>query len=124
MKSAFRPLRTGLLITLICCLVAELRVHVASAENPSSAPCALATYHQFDFWIGDWEVFDAGSPNKVAQARIDSILDGCVLHEDYRGLDGHEGQSFTIYDNSRGVWHQTWMTNGGALLQIEGKLEN
>jgi hypothetical protein len=33
----------------------------------------------------------------------------------------HKGQSFTIYDVARDVWHQTWVTNRGELLEIEGK---
>jgi hypothetical protein len=46
------------------------------------------------------------------------------LREDYQGTDGHKGQSFTIYDATRNIWHQTWVTNRGELLQIEGKVEN
>ena len=56
--------------------------------------------------------------------RVESILDGCVLRETYDGANGAKGQSFTIYDDSRGVWHQTWVTNRGRLLTIEGKLED
>jgi ketosteroid isomerase-like protein len=96
---------------------------VAAAESPKSASCAAPAYRQFDFWAGDWDVFDVGSPIKVAHARIDLILDGCVLREDYQGADGHKGQSFTIYDAARNVWHQSWVTNRGQLLEIEGKIE-
>ena len=96
---------------------------VSSAESPAPAACATAAYRQFDFWAGDWDVFDIGSPAKVAHARVDLILDGCVLHENYEGADGHKGQSFTIYDAARKVWHQSWVTNRGQLLIIEGKIE-
>ena len=96
---------------------------IASAEGSKSGSCAAPTYRQFDFWAGDWDVFDFGSPIKVAHARVDLILDGCVLREDYQGSDGHKGQSFTIYDATRKVWHQSWVTNRGELLAIEGKIE-
>jgi hypothetical protein len=96
---------------------------VSSAEPPATVSCATSAYRQFDFWVGDWDVFDVGSPIKVARARVDLILDGCVLREDYQGSDGHKGQSFTIYDVSRKVWHQSWVTNRGQLLVIEGKIE-
>jgi hypothetical protein len=96
---------------------------VSSAEPIRSASCAAPEYRQFDFWAGDWDVSDVGSPIKVARARVDLILDGCVLREDYQGTDGHKGQSFTIYDAARGVWHQSWVTNRGQLLVIEGKSE-
>jgi ketosteroid isomerase-like protein len=95
-----------------------------SAAEPTPPPhCSVPSYRQFDFWAGDWEVFDVGSPIQVANAKVDLILDGCVLREDYQGADGHKGQSFTVYDVARDVWHQTWVTNRGELLQIEGKLD-
>jgi ketosteroid isomerase-like protein len=45
------------------------------------------------------------------------------LREDYQSTDGHKGQSFTIYDAARNVWHQSWVTNRGQLLELEGKIE-
>jgi hypothetical protein len=113
------------IISLVFVLVTgELAVpRGASAESPMSTSCAAPTYRQFDFWVGDWDAFDVGNPIKVAHARVDRILDGCVLREDYRGVDGHKGQSFTIYDAARKVWHQSWVTNRGELLVIEGKSE-
>jgi hypothetical protein len=107
-------------------LAAEILIVILSlgAQSPTSGPCTASEYREFDFWVGDWNVFDIGNPRKVADAQVEAILDGCVLREDYRGADGHKGQSFTIYDAARKVWHQTWVTNRGELLQIEGKVEN
>jgi len=65
-------------------------------------------------------VYDVGGQTKIATAHIDPILDGCVLREDYQQSNGHHGQSFTIYDAARHVWHQSWVTNRGELLEIEG----
>lgn len=86
--------------------------------------CSAPEYHQFDFWIGDWDVFDSGGSTPVAHVRVDPILDGCVLREQYEGATGSKGQSFSIWDASRKVWHQTWMTDHGRLLEIEGTLRN
>jgi ketosteroid isomerase-like protein len=94
------------------------------AEDEPPAPCASPVHHQFDFWVGDWDVFDVGSSAKVAHARVDSILDGCVLQENYQATDGHAGKSFTIFDVTRNLWHQTWVTSHGGLLEIEGTLDN
>jgi ketosteroid isomerase-like protein len=55
---------------------------------------------------------------------VDRVLEGCVLREDYQGANGHKGQSFTIYDASRKLWHQTWVTNRSELLEIEGKFQS
>jgi hypothetical protein len=82
-------------------------------------------YHQFDFWIGDWDAFDLdNSSTPVARNRVNRILDGCVLLEDYQGTNGLHGQSFSIYDASRKLWHQSWVTDRGKLLVIEGGLHD
>jgi len=95
----------------------------ATGEAPKQS-CTAPEYHQFDFWLGDWDAFDADNPAKpVARARITGILDGCALLEDYEDANGHHGQSFSIYDASRKVWHQSWVTNRGELLVIEGHFQ-
>src|SRR6202045_3560832 len=75
-----------------------------SAESPQRQPPANAPeYRQFDFWVGDWNAFEAGGAAPVARLRVDRLLDGCVLREDYEGADGHKGVSLSIYDASRKV---------------------
>ena len=93
----------------------------AAAETPKR--CDDAEYRRFDFWIGDWDTFDlpiTPASKSIARNRVDAILDGCVIREDYDQFDGHRGQSFTIYDAQRKVWHQSWVTNRGELLILEG----
>ena len=125
MHPVVERLRIALVFTMVFFAGSNVLVgRVLGAEPAPAAKCVAAAYRQFDFWVGDWDVFDVGSSIPVAHARIDPILDGCVLREDYQGTDGHKGQSFTIYDAARKVWHQSWVTNRGELLEIEGKIEN
>jgi len=98
-------------------------IAVAHADDPAKR-CTAPEYHQFDFWVGDWNAFDVETRSQDAHVGVDSILDGCVVHERYDGADGHRGESFSIYDASRHVWHQTWVTNRGELLTIEGNLQD
>lgn len=94
----------------------------AIAHPPKSTSCAAPEYRQFDFWVGDWDTFDSDNPHTViARNHVTRILDGCVLLEDYNQNDGHHGQSFSLYDATRGIWHQSWVTNRGELLILEGK---
>src|SRR5205085_3224967 len=92
----------------------------ASAAEPtaSPAPCADPATRQFDFWIGDWDVFNPDG-KQVGTNRI-APLYGCVLHESWKAMKVVEGQSFNRYDADRGVWHQTWVDNAGSLLLLEG----
>jgi hypothetical protein len=121
--------KLGIVFLIVLFAASEMVfARAVSADSSTAGPCAASVYQQFDFWIGDWDAFDVngsivGSPIKVAHARVDRILDGCVLREDYQGADGHKGQSFTIYDAARKVWHQSWVTNRGELLVIERKSE-
>jgi hypothetical protein len=88
------------------------------------AACALPEQRQFDFWLGDWDAFEADRRDSlVARTRVDVILDGCVLREVYEGRNGLTGQSFSLYDAARRRWHQSWVTNRGQLLELDGGLD-
>lgn len=106
-------------------LIAAAGAFAGTAHAAEAAkPCSDAEHHAFDFWIGDWDAFDAPvtpASKPIARNRVDAILDGCVLREDYDQNDGKHGQSFTIYDAARKVWHQSWVTNHGELLVLEGR---
>ena len=114
-------MRVGTVSILIC--LAWSRGSLAQTI-PVSSKCVSPEYRQLDFWVGDWDAFDSGGSTPVARTRVDVLLGGCVLHEVYDGADGHRGESFTIYDSSRKVWHQSWVTNRGELLVIEGSARN
>ena len=90
----------------------------------TAAACAGPKYRQFDFFAGDWDTYDADAPDKVvARNKVDVILDGCVVHEDYMQGDGHRGESYSMYDAVHGSWHQTWVTNRGELLLLNGGMQ-
>ena len=66
---------------LVLTVVFGLWSGAAEAQQAARPPaCTSAEHHQFDFWIGDWEVT---LPNgKFAGTnRIDPILTGCVLRD-------------------------------------------
>jgi len=93
---------------------------------PADAPpaCAAAEYRQFDFFVGDWDTFDVGRPDSVvARNHVTPMLGGCAVRERYAQRDGLVGESFSAYDAGRRVWHQSWVTNRGALLLLDGRLE-
>ena len=110
---------------ILAALAVVLQVVSARASPAPVPPCSDPPYRQFDFWLGEWDVFDASDPAKaVARVTVEPILDGCGVLESYADTEGHEGRSFSIYDASRRLWHQTWITNHGQLLVIEGGLRS
>lgn len=106
-------------------VLAGIAVLGAAAPIASAAtPCTDAEHRRLDFWLGDWDTYEADARDKVvARTRVDAILGGCALRESYEGADGLSGQSFTIYDAARQRWHQSWVTNKGQLLQLEGRFQ-
>lgn len=93
-----------------------------SAQLPKS-DCTMPEHRQFDFWLGDWDVFEADGVTKAAQVHVERALDGCALRELYEDGTGMKGESLSAYDATRKVWHQTWMTDRGQILMIEGKMQ-
>ena len=107
----------GLLLT-----AATLLLPVALEAQQAPPRCSTAEYRHFDFWVGEWEVHNSAG-NFVGQNSIRRVHGTCALEENWMGASGSTGSSFNIYDRTRGVWHQTWVDNGGTLLTLEGALD-
>lgn len=81
-------------------------------------PCAAPEFRQFDFWKGEWDVTSQGHP--AGHSRIEVILDGCVILENWRGAKGGEGKSFNTFNVSSGHWEQFWVDGSGTPLHLIG----
>jgi ketosteroid isomerase-like protein len=138
MSSLVRWLKAGIFFSVVLFAGTQVTVARPAPSTDAAKPdfCAAPEYRQFDFWIGDWDVFDVDNPSikvararvdnpsiRVARARVERILDGCVLQEDYQDTNGLKGRSFSIYDTSNKTWRQSWVTNRGQTLAIEGGLQ-
>lgn len=122
MTLAWGRLTPGLALLVLAVVVPKAAAQTGGA---ASGRCPGAEHRRLDFWSGDWDVQEVGGGGKpVARARIDIILGGCALRETYEQNDGLAGQSFTSYDASRRLWHQTWVTNRGSLLLIDGAFQS
>jgi len=97
-----------------------------AAATPTSPSCTAAEYHLLDFWIGDWDTFEADTPGgaSVARTHIDPIAEGCAIHELYEQADGLIGDSILSYDPVREKWQQTWVTNRGSIMVIAGNFKD
>lgn len=90
----------------------------------SQADCACCTEHhkQFNFWIGEWNVYDTLG-NKVGENSIVKLEDDCIVNEHWRGTQGSSGRSYNYYDPSDSTWNQVWIDNNGGNLMLKGKAE-
>jgi hypothetical protein len=112
-------IRSGPLVVFLLCGLASRPAAQESSAAARSPACTGPEHRQFDFWIGDWDVSNpAGKP--AGRNRIESILGGCALRETWSGAGGSSGTSYNAWDTQRKRWHQTWVDNGGLVLQIDG----
>jgi len=93
-----------------------------SAEEPLRSGCKDGASRQFDFWVGHWRVTEHGK--LAGDNRVEPILDGCALLENWTGAKGGAGKSLNFFDREDGLWHQTWIDRSGGALFLAGKFEN
>jgi hypothetical protein len=115
------------LILLMAVVLSEpLKLPEAAQQNTAprtASPCQAREFAQFDFWLGEWEVFNP----KGARAGTNSITrihGGCVIAEAWNGVGGVTGSSFNVYTPSTRKWHQVWVDSSGMLLQLEGEFSD
>ncbi len=99
--------------------VSALSFATEAPAPATSESCAAPEHRQFDFWVGDWTVTQAGKPAGIN--RIERILDGCALLESWSGTSGYRGNSLNFYDAARKRWHQTWTDTSGTALALDGE---
>ena len=89
--------------------------------------CTAPEHRQFDFWLGDWDVFDFSSGSKGQLAgtnRVVKLLKDCVIQENWEGSAGGKGSSFNSYFALDQQWHQTWVDDSGFRLELAGALKD
>ena len=92
----------------------------ANSQQSSS----IDSYQDFDFWIGEWNVYKFGTDTLVGQSKITSILNGKAIQENYQSSQGpFEGTSLNMYNKANGHWEQYWVDNSGLRLNILGGLK-
>jgi len=102
--------------------LAFLATPTLAAQGKAQPTCEGPEHRQFDFWVGDWEVTGQGGTGGVAGTNlITTTLDGCVLHEHWKGSQGGTGESFNFFDRQTGMWHQLWIDNRGRPLRFAGR---
>jgi hypothetical protein len=92
------------------------------AAEPCKHPEANPEYRQFDYWVGDWDVYNKfGAPSGHNRVRL--ILGDCVVEENWASRLGGEGKSFSKYNPHSRRWEQYWVDDQGDTTFFHGKLE-
>jgi len=125
---------TAKLLALITITIgASLGVGNASEGSTSSNPkppdtlCTSVECRQFDFWVGDWSLKWTNAEGKelAGNNRIQSILNGCVIEENFEDPVGKfQGKSVSVFNKGTQQWQQTWVDNNGSYLDFVGEFKD
>ena len=98
--------------------------HAAPSDSPST--CDGPAFHEFDFWIGAWQVVDADTNRLVAFDRVDKRAAGCIIEEHLHFLTDLyrrpgvarrlAGISISRFDGEH--WLQMWADNQWGAIEL------
>ncbi|MUP47516.1 hypothetical protein E0K83_17375 [Gramella sp. BOM4] len=91
-----------------------------SVCGQNDCACCTPAHDQFDFWLGEWEVFNEEG-EKLGVNRIVKLEDNCLISEHWQGDRGGSGKSFNYFDPEDETWNQLWISNTGTILNLKGK---
>jgi tetratricopeptide (TPR) repeat protein len=101
---------------------ARFRKMTELAERKKKPCMFLAEAREFDFWIGDWEVFNPAG-QKVGVNTIQMFAGGCGVLENWTNAGGGDGKSINYYDATTGKWYQHWIGFDGSALRYAGNFK-
>ena len=97
---------------------------VAMLADRAARPCEnLPEYKQFEFWVGDWDV-QTPQGQRVGANRVERLEAGCVVMENWTGLQGGTGKSINFYDATTRKWRQTWVSSTGNVSEFQGEFKD
>jgi len=92
------------------------------AQNSNTdCSCCSEVYNHFDFWIGNWNVYDK-TDKLVGTNSIIKNYDNCLLQEAWISVGKNRGTSNNFYDRTDNTWNQIWVDNSGSILKLKGGL--
>lgn len=93
----------------------------ANAQNSTTAnpfPCQDdKRTKEFDFWLGDWDVYARGTNTLVGKSKIESASGGCMVLENWTSASGSNGKSMNYVDPLTKKWIQVWVGSAGINTQ-------
>jgi tetratricopeptide (TPR) repeat protein len=94
----------------------------ALTVEKAQKPCMFeAGYRQFDFFMGDWDVFVQG--RKVGESHTKVLQQGCIIEENWV-TPIQTGQSFNFYNPVTKKWHQSYMDSNGGNYMMDGEYKD
>jgi hypothetical protein len=101
---------------------------MALEQTTAPATCDTPQHHQLDFWVGNWQVFDAATNRLVAYERVEKHTEGCIVQENLTFLTDmyrRPGVKYRLagigvnrFDGEN--WLQMWADNQWGAIFLRG----
>jgi len=101
---------------------------MALEQTTAPATCDTPQHHQLDFWVGNWQVFDAATNQLVAFERVEKHSEGCIVQENLTFLTDmyrRPGVKYRLagigvnrFDGEN--WLQMWADNQWGAIFLRG----
>lgn len=127
-----RRLRGLALLGVLSLLIAGLAVSTGSLAQSDALPCGSEQHKAFDFFAGEWQVYDQHSGRLIAIDRIERQLENCSLTQSWTQMDDGfrtqgvpyrmQGSSLIGYDGKE--WVMVWIDNMGSIISLRGGIED
>ncbi|NVK53459.1 MAG: hypothetical protein HWD85_11040 [Flavobacteriaceae bacterium] len=110
------------LILLLALLFAT--VTNSQSQNSKRIPCSTKEYKQFDFWVGNWNVYN--TKNKlIGTNKVVKMPNACAIQENWSSTSSpSKGTSYNYYNAKDKTWNQLWIDNSGGSLVLKGSYTN
>jgi len=109
------------IITLVI-LILVMSFNYSSAQNNKPCPCCSENHKAFDFWVGEWTVYNTAG-KIVGTNKIVKMQNGCVLQENWVASNKtNTGTSYNFFDLSDSTWNQVWISSTGNVLNLKGNI--
>ena len=92
-------------------------------QEESICPCCSESHNEFDFWVGDWNVYDIEG-KQIGKNTIQKQYDNCILQEKWVSSGKSRGTSYNYYDVKDETWNQVWVDNSAFNLVLKGSYSN
>jgi hypothetical protein len=100
---------------------------ILKSANENAMPCLTQqNLRQFDFWVGEWDVYPNGANVLVGKSKIEVASGGCMVLENWTAVGGppNVGKSMNYVNPATGKWEQLWIGSGGITVNNPQKFVN
>jgi hypothetical protein len=116
---------------LLSATAASVPAAPAAQTQPAAGACDTPQHHQFDFWVGDWQVFEAKSNQLVGYDRVEKHSHGCIVQQNltmvtdlYRGPGvGYRMSGISVNRFDGASWLELWADDTWGAIALRGTLD-